>query len=174
MQKVCSVCGLEPPCPEGSQEQVRGWEPGGGGGRAQGLPSSGLQPDSSWPRAALRAAGATSQSSGRLLRCTPWHCAVFGPGPATGVSPKAWAGAATATVSPPPGSPAAALVTMAVSAEVSVLKLWRLLAGFSSSQGGQGRSSGRCASERVSGWSGAGGGEWILPGENALRAGVGV
>lgn len=123
MQKVCSVCGLEPPCPEGSREQVRGWEPGGGGGRAQGLPSSGLQPDSSWPRAALRPAGATSQSSGRLLRCIPWHCAVFGPGPATGVSPKAWAGAATATVSPPPGSPAAALVTMAVSAEVSVLRL---------------------------------------------------
>ena len=133
-QKVCSICGLEPPCPPGSQEQVRGWALGGGAG--QGPTGAGLQPDPSWPRAALRPAGATSPSSGRPLRCTPWPCAAGGPGPAPGLTPKAWAGAATAAASPPPGSPAAALVTTAASAEVSVPRLQTLLPGPPSPQDG--------------------------------------
>ena len=140
-QKVCSICGLEPPCPPGSQEQVRGWALGGGA--REGPTSAGLQPNPSWPRAAPRHAGATSPSSGRPLRCTPWRCAVCGPGPATGVSPKAWAEAAPATVSPPPGSPAAALGTTAASAEVSVPRLQIPLTGPPSSQDGRGHSSGR-------------------------------
>lgn len=124
LQKVCSICGLEPPCPPGSQEQVRGWALGGG--FRQGPAGAGLQPNPSWPRAAPRPAGATSPSSGHPLRCTRWPCAVCGRGRATGASPEAWAGAATATVSPPPGSPAAALATTAASAEVSIPRLQTL------------------------------------------------
>lgn len=124
LQKVCSICGLEPPCPPGSQEQVRGWALGGG--FRQGPTGAGLQPNPSWPRAAPRPAGATSPSSGHPLRCTRWPCAVCGRGRATGASPEAWAGAATATVSPPPGSPAAALATTAASAEVSIPRLQTL------------------------------------------------
>lgn len=124
----------------------KGLGAGWGFGQGPGPTKSGfLQPDPSWPRAALKPAGATTPSSGCPLLYTPWHCVAFGPSPASGARPKAWAGAAIATVSPPPGSPAAALATTAVSAEVSVLRLQMLRTGSSGPQDSQGQSSGHCS-----------------------------
>ncbi|KAJ1069432.1 hypothetical protein K5549_017863, partial [Capra hircus] len=63
--KVCSICGLEPPCPPGSQEQVRGWALGGG--FRQGPTGAGLQPNPSWP-----SEHANCSQVGTAVTCTCW------------------------------------------------------------------------------------------------------